>query len=137
MPKTPSTGFAHQPFLYAIANAGMLVRCYCGACRRARYYLATDLIEIFGGRAVVGELWRRCPKCGSTFRWSETERYPNSDDVGHTIIRRPTGYRSVLQWEDEFYGPPAYGPHQQYHLMSAPSWPELKRELLARRRNPT
>ncbi|KFL31497.1 hypothetical protein JP75_08145 [Devosia riboflavina] len=137
MPKTPSTGFAHQAFLYAVANAGMLVRCECKACKRVRHYLASDLVHVFGGRAVVGELWGRCPKCGTTFRWIEQERYPTSDDVGHTLIRRPNGFRYIMQWVDEHYGPPATGPQQQYHLMTPISRPDLKADLVTRRRDPS
>ena len=57
MPKTPSSGFYHQPFLWRVAGARMLIRCYCGWCRRAQHYLAMDLVPIFGSDAVVGRLW--------------------------------------------------------------------------------
>lgn len=110
MPKTPSTGFYHQPFLWRVASAGMLIRCYCGRCKRAQHYLAMDLVPIFGSDAVVGRIWQICPRCGHSDRWTEQERHPNSEDVGNLVIRRPAGLRAVQLWEDQFYGPPPFGP---------------------------
>lgn len=114
MPKTPSTGWAHQPFLWKVANAGMLIECRCRRCERLRTYLAADLIGIFHPSAVVGELWGRCPRCGFSECWSEQERYAISADVGHTLIRRPSGFRKIQLWRNDYYGPPAYGPHKPF-----------------------
>jgi len=120
MPKTPSTGFWHQPRLWNCAKAGMLIVCTCRLCRRSVTYLAADLLEYFRGAAegearsaaplpdlrAIGQLWGKCPRCGSVEFWSEQERYPSSEDVGHTRIRRPAGYRRVPLWRDEWYEPP-------------------------------
>ena len=116
MPKTPSSGFWHQPFLWRLANAHMLVECRCGNCRVVRTYLARDLVKVWGPNAVVGQLFGRCPKCGSRERWREQERLALSEDVGNTVIRRPAGIRHVQLWRDEFYGPPAYGPHEVFGM---------------------
>ena len=105
MPKTPSTGWNHQPFLWRAAKAGMFVVCRCTKCRRMRTYLAGDLLPVFGRAAVIGELWSRCPRCGSAEYWREEERYPNSGDVGHTVVRRPNGFRQIQLWRDEYYEP--------------------------------
>ena len=105
MPETPSTGFWHQPFLWRCAAADMLVRCTCRYCRRTVHYYAKDLLEVFHRNAVVGEIWGACPRCGKNSGWREQERYASSDDVGHTIIRRPNGYRKTLLWRNEYYGP--------------------------------
>ncbi len=110
MPKTPSSGFYHQPFLWRIAGARMIIRCYCGWCRRAQHYLAMDLVPIFGSDAVVGQLWGCCPRCGKADRWTEQERLPTGDDVGNLVIRRPAGLKAVQLWADDFYGPAPYGP---------------------------
>lgn len=107
MPKTPSRGWWYQPFLWRAANAGMLVRCRCILCRRTVHYLATDLLEVFSRDAVIGNLWGCCPRCGSSDFWSESERYPSSDDVGHLVIRRPAGERRIQLWRNEYYGPPS------------------------------
>jgi len=128
MPKNPPTGFAAYARLGACARARMLIVCRCAACRRTVTYLATDLLEHFAGidarRAegsarpwaqqrtdmrIVGQLWGACPRCGSTRHWSETERHPTHEDVGHTRIRRPDGYRLVPLWRDEWYGPAGVG----------------------------
>jgi hypothetical protein len=90
----------------------MLIQCRCRSCRRTANYLAVDLLEVFHKDAVIGELWGSCPRCGRVDGWSEQERYPLSDDVGHTVIRRPNGYRKIRLWRNEFYAPPAYGPHK-------------------------
>jgi hypothetical protein len=110
MPKTPSTGFWHKPLLWRAANARMLIRCGCSRCQKVQHYLAMDLVPMFGSDAVVGELWGRCPRCGSSQYWFEQERYPNNDDVGFLEVRRPNGFRYVRQWKTEIYGPPPYGP---------------------------
>lgn len=114
MPKTPSTGYAHQPFLWRVANANMIVHCRCRKCVKAQNYLASDLVEVFGPNAVVGELWGRCPRCGSVDRWTEQERVVLASDVGHTVIRRPNGFRKTRLWTNQYYGPPAYGPHRPF-----------------------
>ena len=84
----------------------MLVRCRCILCRRTVHYLATDLVEVFHRDTVIGHLWGRCPRCGSGDFWTEDERHPSSDDVGHLIIRRPAGVREIQLWKNEYYGPP-------------------------------
>jgi hypothetical protein len=109
LPKTPSTGWNHQAFLWRAAKAGMLVVCRCGKCKRARTYLAADLVSEFHRAAVIGELWGCCPRCGSVEHWGEQERYPCHDDVGHLVVRRPNGWRQVRLWRDELYEPPVLG----------------------------
>lgn len=110
MPKTPSTGFWHQPRLWNCANAGMLVVCTCRRCQRQVNYLAADLVGIYGDLRLIGEIWRRCPRCGSESHWSEQARYTTADDVGHVRVRRPAGFRQVRQWRDEWYEKPATPP---------------------------
>jgi hypothetical protein len=126
MPKNPPTGFAAYPRLGDCAKANMLIVCSCRQCRRTVTYLAADLLDYFRGldqsRAergfrpyarpltelrIVGELWRKCPRCGATREWSETERYAKDEDVGHTMIRRPNGFRMVQIWRNEWFGPGA------------------------------
>jgi hypothetical protein len=84
----------------------MLVECRCRHCRRAVHYLASDLAEVFTGNGIIGQLWQRCPRCGKADLWSEQERYPTSDDVGHLVVRRPNGVRQIRLWRNEYYGPP-------------------------------
>lgn len=74
------------------------------------HYLASDLLQVFDPMTVVGEIWGGCPRCGKSEWWSESERYPSNDDVGHTLVRRPAGFRKIRLWRNEYYGPPAYGP---------------------------
>lgn len=83
----------------------MLVRCRCILCRRTVHYLASDLLEVFHRDRVIGTLWGSCPRCGTSDFWSERERHPSSDDVGHLVIRRPNGFRQIRQWRDEYYEP--------------------------------
>src|SRR5690606_24483768 len=84
----------------------MLVVCRCTKCKKARTYIAADLLPIFGRTAVVGELWGRCPQCGTAEFWNEQERYPSREDVGHTVVRRPSGFRQIQLWRDEYYESP-------------------------------
>ena len=88
----------------------MLVRFSCTWCKRSMHYLAADLAPLFHQDAVIGQLWGYCPRCGKSDYWREEERYANSSDVGHTVIRRPAGIRKVQLWRNEYYGPPVYGP---------------------------
>ena len=105
MPKKSYTGWWQQPFLWRSAKAGMLIQCRCRSCRRMAHYLAADLVGIFHKDAVVGELWGQCPRCGKADGWIEKDRFPSESDVGHTVIRRPNGFRQIRLWRDEYYGP--------------------------------
>jgi hypothetical protein len=84
----------------------MLIVARCKLCRRSRHYLASDLLECgYGPELFVEELFGpRCPNCGSLDFFRVRERYANSDDVGHTVIRRPAGERRIQLWKDEYYG---------------------------------
>ena len=110
MPKTPSTGFWHQPRLWNCAKAGMLIVCTCRLCQRQVNYLAADLLPIFGELRLIGEIWGKCPRCGRSAGWREQARYATSDDVGNVLVRRPAGFRQVRQWNDEWYEKPAAPP---------------------------
>ena len=83
----------------------MLIVCTCRSCQRVVTYLAADLLTVLpkSEMRLVGELWGKCPRCGSVEFWSERERYAVGDDVGRLRIRRPAGYRQVRQWRDEWY----------------------------------
>lgn len=90
------------------AKAGMLIVAHCPSCKRLRTYLATDLIEAgyYPDGFVCDLFGPYCPHCGKGLRWTVRERHPSSDDVGHTVIRRPAGERRIQLWKDEYYGPP-------------------------------
>lgn len=111
MPKTPSSGFWHQPRLWNCAKAGMLVVCSCRGCQRAVNYLAADLVQLFGELRLVGQLWGRCPRCGSVEFWSERPRYPTSDDIGTLPYERYARYLILTAskkshvWGQRFYVP--------------------------------
>ncbi len=106
MGQNPRSGLNYRCRLHQAAAVGMLIVPRCKSCRRARHYLASDLLEVYNPDAFVEELFgTRCPNCGSIDSFRVRERYANSDDVGHTLIRRPAGVRQIQLWKDEFYGP--------------------------------
>lgn len=113
MSNSPSTHFGARPTLERIAAGGMLVTCRCWACHQARTYLASDLVQYFGPHMVVGQLFGRCPRCGSVDNWRERYRYPTSEDVVNgLIIRKLKGFRTTAVWADEpFRAAEQYGPH--------------------------
>lgn len=110
MGNSGSTYLMNRPFLWKAANDRMLVVCRCLNCRKSVTYQAVDLLQVHHQNTLIGELWGRCPRCGSTSNWSERQRFPNSDDVGHLVIRRPSGFRKIQLWADAYYAPPPYGP---------------------------
>lgn len=123
MPKTPSTGWYHQPFLWRAAEAKMLVVCRCRSCRRSVTYFAADLVPLFHRDAVIGALWGTCPRCGGSECWAEQERHANSDDVANTVLRRPAGFRKVQLWREEFYEPsPAPAAEDRYARIWQDPW---------------
>lgn len=107
MSKTPRFGLNYCTRLGQAATAQMLIVAQCKLCQRSRHYLASDLLECgYAPNLFVEELFgSRCPHCGSPNFFRVRERYPNSDDVGHTVIRRPAGERRIQLWKDEYYGP--------------------------------
>ncbi len=107
MSKTPRSGLNYRTRLQQAAAANMLIVARCKLCRRSRHYLASDLLECgYAPELFVEELFGpRCPNCGSPNFFRVRERYANSDDVGHTLIRRPAGVREIQLWKDEYYGP--------------------------------
>ena len=110
MGNTPSTtNWNAKPFLGKLAEKDMLVVCRCYACRRVRTYLAADLAQYFHPKALVGELWSRCPACGAgSSNWRERYRHPTTDDViSGTVIRKLKGFKQSAVWADERYEAPA------------------------------
>lgn len=94
----------YRPRLGASAKAGMLIVCKCVLCRRQQVYLAADLVLIKNPDAYLDDLFGgRCPRCGKSDFWSVRQRYPATDDVGHTVIRRTAGVRRIQLWRDELY----------------------------------
>lgn len=74
-------------------------------CRRRLSYYAKDLYDLYGDERIDSLFGGKCSKCGSGLYWWVRERWPSSDDVGHTLMRRPAGLRKVQLWKNEFYGP--------------------------------
>lgn len=94
-----------KPLLGKLGESGMLIICGCYSCRRSQTYLASDLAQYFGAKAVVGELFPGCPYCDTGSSWYEHYRHASSNDaLNGTIIRRLKGWRSVAIWQNEPYG---------------------------------
>ena len=108
MTNSPPSSLFYRTRLGQAAKAHMLIVAHCRSCRRLRTYLAGDLLAVgYHAESFVCDLFGPyCPHCGQGWRWRVRERHPNSDDVGHTVIRRPAGERRIQLWRDEFYGPP-------------------------------
>ena len=107
MTNSPPSSMFYRPRIGQAAAKGLLIVCKCNLCRRARAYLATDLLRIYDAGTFLDDLFGgQCPRCGRSDFWRVRQRYPTSDDVGHLIIRRPAGERRIQLWRNEYYGPP-------------------------------
>jgi hypothetical protein len=107
MGKNPPSSMFYRTRLGAAAAAGMFIVCRCDLCRRSRFYLASDLAEIWHPDSFVAELFGgRCPRCSSPDFWRVRERYASNSDVGMLTVRRPAGVRRIQLWKDELYSAP-------------------------------
>ena len=94
----------YRPRIRTAADEGLFIVCKCSLCRRQRVYLATDLVQVYHPDIYLDDLFGgRCPKCGKSDFWRVKQRYPISDDVGYTVVRRLAGFRKVNLWRDELY----------------------------------
>ena len=107
MTNSPPSSLFYRPRIGKAAAEGLFIVCKCNLCRRARVYLASDLLQIYHPDAFIDDLFGgRCPRCHSADFWSVRQRYPSIDDVGRLEVRRPAGVRRIQLWRDELYSAP-------------------------------
>ena len=111
MSNSPPSSMFYRPRIRTAAEEGLLIVCKCSFCRRQRVYLATDLVQVYHPEIFLDDLFGgRCPACGKSDNWRVKQRYPISDDVGATVVRRLAGVRRTHLWRDELYSAPPKPP---------------------------
>lgn len=97
----------YRPRLGQAAANGLLLVARCNMCRRARAYLAADLLQIYDRETFLDDLFGGCcPRCGRSDFWRVRQRYPSNSDVGMLVVRRLAGTRTTTLWRDELYSAP-------------------------------
>lgn len=104
MTNSPPSSMFYRPRLGQAADKGLLLVARCNLCRRARAYLATDLLQIYRPDTYLDDLFGgRCPRCDRSDFWRVRQRYPSNSDVGMLVVRRLAGARTTHLWRDELY----------------------------------
>lgn len=94
----------YRPRIGQAAEKGLLIICRCNLCKRARAYIAADLLKIYHPEVFLDDLFAgQCPRCGRSDFWRCRQRYPSDDDVGRLMVRRLAGIRTTNLWRDELY----------------------------------
>ncbi|ODT74488.1 MAG: hypothetical protein ABS76_36870 [Pelagibacterium sp. SCN 64-44] len=107
MSNSPPSSEFYRPRLGQAADTGLLLVAKCNMCRRARAYLATDLLQIYHRDTFLDDLFDgRCPRCGRSDFWRVRQRYPSNSDVGMLVVRRLAGTKTTHLWRDELYSAP-------------------------------
>lgn len=94
----------YRPRLGQAADKGLILIGKCNLCRRARAYIATDLLQLYHRDTYLDDLFGECcPRCGKSDFWRVRQRYPSNDDVGMLTVRKLVGIKRTPQWRDELY----------------------------------
>lgn len=96
--------FNHGRSIADAARDGQIITYKCNLCRRARSFLASDLIQILPSDLDVDCRPFQCSKCGLKDYIQVNITLPEIQDYGHMIIRRLVGIRSVATWKDKKLG---------------------------------
>jgi hypothetical protein len=104
--RKPKSRHAPQLMLADAARAGMLVKLWCSLCRRTTYYLAADLLAVYGDQPFFDfrlpcSRDKTCEFVHIDYRW------PQPGDVGHLPIRRPGRVVARRKWHTVRLGEPA------------------------------
>ena len=103
MGQNPSSNHFRRYKLRDAAKDGRLVVYRCINCRRTSYFLASDLVSVFGGDFDAHTPPFECSKCGR-MEISVGFRIPTAGDVGHLVIRRPGPVRQIQTWYNAKFG---------------------------------
>ena len=82
------------------AEACQLIVVRCNLCRRTVHYLASDLVEVFGGEVEARRPPISCSKCKSDDYIRCKPRLPEIGDYGSLVVRRPVGVKMTRIWKD-------------------------------------
>ncbi len=94
----------YRPRLGQAADKGLILIGKCNLCRRARAYIATDLLQLYHRDTYLDDLFGGCcPRCGKSDFWRLRQRYPSNSDVGMLTVRKLIGIKRTPQWRDELY----------------------------------
>ena len=87
------------------ADHGLLVKLRCSLCRRPTYYLAADLIDVYGDQPLF-DFRLACSRDGTDAYVNATYRWPEAGDYGHLEIRRPGAVITTQTWRTVKLGDP-------------------------------
>nr|WP_306264936.1 hypothetical protein [Pararhizobium sp. IMCC3301] len=88
------------------AKAGQLILVKCNLCRRAIYFLASDLVNVLNPDNTARNVPFPCSKCGKTDYINVTLRFPAMGDYGHLKLRRPDEVKHIQTWRTVTLGDP-------------------------------
>jgi len=88
------------------AAHGMIVKVWCSLCRRTSYYLATDLLAVYGDQPLF-DFRLECSRDKTDAHVHATYRWPETGDYGHLPIRRPGRVIVTQTWHTVKLGDPA------------------------------
>jgi hypothetical protein len=104
----------HEMTLSEAANHGLLVRLRCTLCRRTTYYLAADLLAVYGDQPLF-DFRLKCSRDRTAEFVHANYRWPEPGDWGHLPIRRPGRIVTTQMWHTVRLGDEVTGRSRMNH----------------------
>jgi hypothetical protein len=86
-----------------LAKINYLIRVRCSIHMSTTYFLAADLIDVYGDQPVY-EMIMPCARCGSAEFVTIKDHSPSGGDYGHLKVRRPGPVRTTQTWQTVVLG---------------------------------
>lgn len=83
------------------SEIGHLIIVKCSLCHREAYFMAGDLVQIFGHSRSVFGLPFSCTKCRDREFLTIRVRVPDAREFGRLLLRRPVGEQRIQLWREE------------------------------------
>jgi len=87
----------HELRLKEAARYGLLIKVWCSLCRRTVYYLAADLLAVYGDQPVF-DFRMECSRDKTAEFVHTTYRWPETGDYGNLPVRRPGRVVTTQLW---------------------------------------
>lgn len=125
MSMTPSRRTIKNITLGDLAADDRLMVVRCNLCRRTSYFLASDLMRVYGAKAKMHGVFEQCSKCGRFHYLHVGTRLPNADDIGKLKVRRPKLVHVQWSWREVPYEDPKRRPQtsREFIARSRGDWP--------------
>lgn len=94
----PRSRYALQLMMADAANANMLVKLRCSLCRRTTYFLAADILALYGNQPFF-EFRLPCSRDKTDEFVTVDYRNPESGDYGNLKVRRPWQRVTIQKWK--------------------------------------